>query len=339
MIVNKGYELDDILLIPDSSSVVSRDMVDLSVKLGDTLLSIPIIASPMAGIVGIELIKGLGELGGIGILHRFYNDPQKRSKDLAFLNKSATNFGVAIGLNDEFYKEALDDGASIICVDVANGYLDSVLEFSFDVKQYITTRGYKCSLMAGNVATYDGALTLNRMGVDLIRCGIGSGNLCTTRKNTGIGVPQATAISDCSNEPIFLDPTTYKLAPFTGSVPWYVVADGGIRNSGDAVKALACGATLIMMGTLFSTCFESSHNGEICGMASKEFQEQFYGKVRKSVEGVQKPAEKSVSLESFINEFVWNMKSGFTYTDSRDIMDLHLNARFIETGSGSIKEK
>lgn len=339
MIVNRGYELDDILLVPDRSSVISRDMVDLSIKIGDTLLTIPIIASPMAGIVGVELIKGLGELGGIGILHRFYNDPQKRSKDLAFLNKSATNFGVAIGLNDEFYKEALDDGASIICIDVANGYLDSVLDFSYDVKRYITTHQYNCSLMAGNVATYSGALALSIAGVDLIRCGIGSGNLCTTRKNTGIGVPQATAISDCSNGVIWKDLESRTTAYFNRSVPWYVVADGGIRNSGDAVKALACGATFIMMGTLFSTCFESSHNGEICGMASKEFQEQFYGKVRKSVEGVQKPAEKSVSLESFISEFIWNMKSGFTYMDSRSIMDLHLNARFIETGSGSIKEK
>jgi IMP dehydrogenase/GMP reductase len=314
MKINSGYELDDLLLVPQPSMVNSRDDVDLSVHIKNFSLSIPIIASPMKGIVGVELIKKIGELGGIGIMHRFYNSHVARLMDLDHLADSGIPFGVAVGLNDNFYKEAIEEGASLIVIDVANGYLRSVASFTEEVANYIRSRYTNCLLMSGTVATFPGARKLLEVGADLVRVGLGSGALCTTRNNVGVGVPQATAIKDCSYEDA------------------YIVADGGIKNSGDAVKALALGADLVMMGSLFANCFESDHNGKIQGMASKEFQEQFYGEVKKSVEGIQKDAVKQVSLEDMLKEFVWNMKSGFTYCNAQNIQELHNNAEFITRG-------
>jgi IMP dehydrogenase len=170
--------------------------------------------------------------------------------------------------------------------------------------------------MSGNIASYVGAKRLFDAGATLIRTGIGSGQLCTTRMNTGIGVPQASAILDCSNKED--EPSD-----------WFTVADGGIKNSGDAVKALALGADFVMLGSLFAKCLESDNNGKISGMASREFQEQFYGEVKKSVEGIQVEVQKSYYLNGFLNEFIWNMKSGFTYLNSKNIRELHKNAEFI----------
>ena len=305
------YELKDLLLVPQPSSVNSRDDVNLSVHIKDFHLSIPIIASPMKGIVGTALIKALGLLGGIGILHRFYNDIVDRNRDLDSLTTWGTPFGVAVGLDDNFYTEAIAEGASIIVLDVANGYLDTVVATTFKIANYIAKMGVSrsCLLMSGAVATQEGAKNLYNAGADLIRVGLGSGGLCTTRENTGVGVPQATAIMDCSK------------------CDGYIVADGGIKTSGDGVKALALGADFLMIGSLFANCYESSHNGKIQGMASKEFQEQFYGEVKKSVEGIQKDAVKQIWLKDLITEFVWNMKSGFTYMDARNISELHENSR------------
>jgi IMP dehydrogenase/GMP reductase len=268
----------------------------------------------MKGIVGVELIKKMGELGGIGIMHRFYSNLPERLHDLDLLADSGIQFGVAVGLSDDFYKEALEEGASIILVDVANGYLDNVVWFTNKIASYVENHHFDCLVMSGTVATSDGTKKLWEAGADLVRVGLGSGGLCTTRNNTGIGVPQATAISDCNY------------------IPVSIVADGGIKNSGDAVKALALGADMVMIGSLFANCFESDHNGKIAGMASKEFQEQFYGEVKKSVEGIQKDAIKKVLLKELITEFVWNMKSGFTYMNAVNIAELHRNAQFVVKG-------
>ena len=319
--IQQGYELSDVMIVPKHSNINNRNG-DLSVTIDNLKLKIPIIASPMSGIVGTKLIKELDEVGGIGILHRFYSNESKRMKDCDFLRRTTKNFGIAVGLKDDFYKNALDYGASIIIPDIANGYINSLLNFTEEISAYIAKYNYKCLLMSGTVATYEGAKDLYNSGAKLVRVGIGSGNLCITRRSTAIGVPQFTAIQDCLPKE---------------NQNWYVVADGGIKTSGEAVVALAAGADLLMMGSLFGNCFESSHNGKIKGMASKEFQEQFYGEVKKSVEGIQKKAIKNIHLKDFINKFTWNMKSSFTYLNSETIADLQSNAEFILCGKNSIQ--
>jgi len=344
MIATKGRELNEVLLVPQPSSVNSRDDVDLSTSIG---IKIPIIASPMSGIVGVELIKELGRLGGIGILHRFYNDPILQYRDITSLAYSGVPFGVAIGLNDPASMMACDSGAKIICIDVANGYLDSVVNYVGNIAMYRALHNCDFNIMAGNVVTYEGAKRLYDAGAQMIRVGIGSGALCTTRNNTGVGYPQATAIYNCSHKmfinstrefPVGYDVTNW-MQQSNEHTDWKVIADGGIKNSGDGTKALALGADYLMMGTMFSRCFESDHNGKIEGSASREFQEQFYGEVRKSVEGVQKEAVKDISLEKMLKEFCWNMRSGFTYCNARNIDELHEKANLIVCGPESIIQK
>jgi IMP dehydrogenase len=319
-IVNRGVDFDDVLLVPKISNVIrSREESNISTLLGKIKLRIPVIASPMKGIVGPEIIRKIFDEGGIGILHRFYNNDSDRENSVRNLWDWGGDFGVAVGLDDEFYYFALANGASIICVDVANGYLPSVRKFVDEIATYISNKKYNCELMAGNVATRDGAQSLYDSGASIIRVGIGSGQLCTTRNNTGVGIPQLTSIEDCCNG------------------DWCVVADGGIKNSGDAVKALAVGADAVMIGYILGRCNESEHDGHISGMASEEFQKQFYGEVKKSVEGRTEDCRKTVPVDVFLKEFSWNMKSALTYLDSPNLTHLRATAQFINTGRGSIK--
>ncbi|KKM64617.1 hypothetical protein LCGC14_1499540 [marine sediment metagenome] len=333
--MDKGLDFDDALLLPMHSHIESREDVDLSLSLSDFLeLEFPIIASPMEGIISLKLIIGLSYLGGIGILHRFYNRLDKFPNydwedDISFLAKKCKdlNFGVAIGLGSiDVAHHALDSGVKIICIDVANGYLESVLKFTERVSDLIFSNKYDTLVMSGNVADGHGLIALINSGANLVRVGIGSGGLCTTRNVTGVGVPQLSAIDSCklASDAKWLDSKSM------------IVADGGIRNSGDAVKALAIGADLVMIGSLFGTVYESANKGIIYGMASRKLQEEYYH-TTKSVEGIEKALEKTQSLDDFISEFTWNMRSAFTYLNARNLYDLRLNAEFIRTGKGSIK--
>jgi IMP dehydrogenase/GMP reductase len=324
MKVTKGYDFDDLLLVPKVSIINSRDDVDLSVTLDTLKLRIPIIASPMKGIISPELMIEISKLGGIGILHRFFErDTHENYQDVVDAIKSirdeCKNWGISLALNDKWYNMLLDYSPAIMCIDVANGNIDSLRKYAHDIKSAISLYNYKTLLMTGNVATYDAARKLADSGVDMIRVGIGNGALCTTRNITGVGIPQLTALDNC------------------GNIDAYIVCDGGIRNSGDAVKALAMGADLIMMGTPFARTYESANNGIIYGQASRKLQEEYYHSV-KSVEGLEKEVEKDISLKDFISEFTWGMRSAFTYLNAKDIKELQKNATWVETGTGSIKK-
>jgi IMP dehydrogenase len=318
-------DFDDVLLVPRASNVNSREEVDISVQLSDDLtLDIPIIASPMKGITGVELVLVLARLGGIGILHRFYDTLEKWESDILTLSLSST-FGVAVGLGEmQKVDIAMSVGAGIICIDVANGYLESVLNFTDKVSNKIAKDNYKSLVMVGNVATADGARNLKFSGANLIRVGIGSGNLCTTRNVTGVGVPQLTALklSSSINERRNTDPR--------------IVADGGIRNSGDAVKSFVFGADAVMLGSLLATTYESSNNGIIYGMASRKLQGEYYHSV-KSVEGIEQQVTPRQSLAKFIEEFTWGIKSACTYLNAENLRQLR-GSQIVTTGTGSIKK-
>ncbi|MEP0825615.1 MAG: IMP dehydrogenase, partial [Nitrososphaera sp.] len=304
--VTKTYDRSSIYLKPKASFVNSRDEVDLSVDILNKLrLSIPIIASPMRGIINPILIRKMDEWGGIGILHRFCDDKEFLSN---LESVSGCSFGVAVGLNEfDRVKLAVEFSASLICVDVANGYLQSVKTFCAKIKDKYPD----ILLMSGNVVDYEGTKSLNDHGVDLIRVGIGTGNLCRTRQKTKIGFGQFSALLDCSN------------------ADGYIVSDGGIKEPGDAVLDLAAGADLIMIGSLLAQTFESAHNGKIFGMASRTNQEEYHHSV-KSVEGIEESVQKTMSFDNFISEFLYGMKSSFTYQDAKNIRELRENAEFVE---------
>lgn len=320
--IRHEFDYDDVLILPHCSKVNHRGDVDLSTHIGgEMFMQYPIMAAPMKGIVGPELITSLGEYGGLGFMHRFYSFDEYYADVPKILTY---RFGTAISLkeNESVYGEMLNYGSNIICIDVANGYLESVIAKCEEVSNYISSNGYSNAyVMGGCVATIKGCERLYDAGCEFIRVGIGSGQLCTTRNATGIGRPQISALLECGGN----------------SDKYYTVADGGIRNSGDAAKALAAGADFVMMGSWFAQANESENNGVIHGMASASHQIKTNGKT-KSVEGISKKAEKVAPLETLLDEFVWNLKSAFTYVGARNICEFQARAEFVEVSTHAIKK-
>jgi IMP dehydrogenase len=296
--MQEGLEFKDVLILPRVSNIKSRSEVDLSTNFSNNKVSlqlgIPVFSAPMQGIITKELIYEMGMAGACGILHRGYKSVGDWCRDIDWLASKNIPYGVSVGIGDEhgIIDYSLKKGVKVVCVDVANGYMMHLLKFITSIEDKVHNAG--ALIMSGNVVSYPGAFNLHGFGTDLIRVGIGSGNLCTTRQNTGIGCPQLTAIQGCK------DPS------------FNLVADGGIKNAGDAMKAFCAGAKAIMIGSLLANCFESGHDGEIRGMASKEYQEEFYG-LHKSIEGVVKQATKTVSTKDFLRDFAENLKSGCSY--------------------------
>lgn len=319
MQIERGYDFDDVLIVPRYSNVNSRSEVDISVDvLGKFKLEFPVIASPMLEIIDADFCIKLADLGGIGILHRFYNSQFEWQKEVEKISE-AKLFGLSVGMHDINYLEFLRYKPNILLIDVANGGTQSLLDFCKQVKKYINEISPNTLLMAGNIATKECAENLRNAGVDLLRVGIGGGGLCSTRNVTGIGVPQLTAVENCATAKTFL------------------VSDGGIRNSGDAVKAFAFGADLVMIGSLFGKTYESPSQDTIFGMSSKKLQDMRYTQT-KSVEGIERAVAKTMSLQQFVDEFSWGLKSACTYLDAKNLKEIKTHARFVLAGTGSIKK-
>jgi len=321
----QGLDFDDVLLIPVNSDSNSRDLVDTSVSTEFFNLKIPIISSPMVGVSSVRLIVELGKLGGLGILPRFA-DMNTRRRQIKELRESVRPFGVAVGCRPEIQdrefniiKHALDHGANLICIDTANGYSETVREFTSRIyKYYLLNKSF--SLMVGNVVNQSGSVSLSLLGADIIRVGLGSGSVCTTRNVTGVGSAQLTAIQK------------------TTTVYSRIVADGGIRNSGDAMKALAFGADFIMLGKLLAQTIESESGKELYGMASKIHQDNNGYKV-KSVEGINISLNENekIPLKDFIDRFMYGIKSGCTYLGIKRLSDIANTNIQVQKVNNSIK--
>lgn len=264
-----GLTFDDVLLVPNYNGIRSRQDVSTSVSMGRINFDIPIISSNMDTITGIRMANAMAELGGLGILHRFMSIEQNVEEFRKAVNKERV--GVSIGVGEAAIERAealIAEGAVIICLDVAHGHAKLVNQTIKTLKKKFRDQ---IVVIAGNVATYAGADYLAAAGADVIKVGIGGGSVCTTRIKTGFGVPQLTAIMMCRQ------------------VDRVLIADGGIKTPGDAVKALAAGADFVMLGGMLAGTEETP--GEVRykslpdgrqvavkifrGMASKEAQEDF----------------------------------------------------------------
>lgn len=331
--VKKGYEFKDVMLIPVSSDIASRDTPDISTQVGKLKLKIPIIAAPMRGIVGVELIKELGRLGGLGVLHRFWGSADTFCKALDTLKASGVPFGVSTGLNDT-NTHILETGAKLLIVDVANGYLNKVLHKVEFYRKLIDSQSLDTVLVAGNVVTYQGVKCLQNAGADAVRVGIGSGQLCRTRDATGVGYPQFSAFQDIIGGYSFLSTNLYYSVPYVKKVEESpaLICDGGIRLSGDMAKALAAGADAVMIGSLLATTYEADTAETIYGMASVKLATDI-GKEIKSIEGMEfSSPKKTRSLENLVDEFSYGLKSCMTYLNAKTLPELRRNATWITTG-------
>lgn len=231
---------DDVLLVPGYSDFC-RDDIDLSTNLTKKIkISSPFVSAPMDTVTETRLAVTLAELGGIGIIHRNLSIADQANK-VGKVKAKNLLVGAAIGVSEGF-KERLEAlinaGVDVIVLDSAHGWTSKFIEAMSFIKNK-----YKVEIIVGNIATYDAADDLCKKGADALRIGMGPGAICTTRVVSGMGIPQVTAIQEASR------------AAKKHGVP--VIADGGIKYSGDMVKALASGASTLMMGSLFASCAES----------------------------------------------------------------------------------
>lgn len=333
--IRTGLSYGDVLLIPQRSPVGSRSDVDLSTKLTDSIeLDIPLLSAPMDTVTESEAAIALAETGGFGTVHRFLT-VDEQAAEVAAAADAGVQVGGAVGIAEDYVDRAaalLEAGAACLVVDVAHGHLERCL----DAVSLLRREFPDADLVAGNVATPDGVRDLHAAGADCVKVGIGPGSHCTTRKVAGAGVPQLTAVDDCSAAARELGITT--------------IADGGIRSSGDAVKALAAGADAVMMGSLFAGTEEApSELVEIDGvrykrsrgMATTAANEDRTDKANSEPtadEGVEGLTEYKGSLESVAAEFTAGIRSGCSYAGAYTLPELRERAEFIRV-SGSAKER
>jgi IMP dehydrogenase len=200
------------------------------------------------------------------------------------------------------------------------------------IRDVRTVVGTGIHIMAGNVATKDGYEDLSRWGADSVRCNVGGGSICSTRIQAGSGYPGLQTLFDCSS------------SDFSGRVP--IIADGGIRNSGDIVKALAAGADFVMLGSLLSGTEETPSDtievgGETRkvyrGMASREAQLAWRGKTS-SLEGVATTVAHKGSVEHILSDLERGIRSGLSYSGARTIEDFQTVAEFVrQTRAGTVE--
>ena len=329
-----GLSFDDVLLVPGYNGIRSRQLVNTIVKYNQLSLDIPLISSNMDTITESKMANFMSDQGGMGILHRFCSI-EEHIADFKNVNDQ-DRVGIAIGIGEKGIQRAealIDAGASIVCVDVAHGHSKAVNQTVRILREKFNDNIF---IIAGNVATYAGGDYLAAAGADAIKVGIGSGSVCTTRIKTGFGVPQLTAIQDCSK------------------VDRLIIADGGIRSAGDCVKALAAGADLVMLGGILAatdetpgdTITKTNSKGveqkfkQYRGMASKEAQEDFMGRMAewKTAEGIAIDLPCNGTAKNIINDLMGGIRSGLTYCGALNIKDLQRKAQFIQmTQSGKIE--
>lgn len=334
-IERESLTYDDVLLIPQYSDIESRKEVNIGNWLDqdrNLWFDLPIISAPMDTVTEIPMAITLSKMGGLGIVHR-YNSVEQQSQiaETLFENIDPSKVGFAIGITGDYLlraKELVNLGARILCVDVAHG--DHIL-----VKNALTSLrgelGNAPHIMAGNVATLDGFDNLASWGVNSIRVGIGGGSICSTRIQTGHGVPSLDSVVECAR-------TQYNVA---------IIADGGIKNSGDIVKALAVGGDFAMLGSLLAGTSDTP--GEIIiqengskykvyrGMASKDAQMDWRGKTS-SLEGISTTIPYKGTTREIVEQLENGIRSGFSYSGCRTIGELWAKAKFVKQSPSAQRE-
>ena len=336
MKLQTALSYDDVLLVPQYSDIVSRADVSIGNWLDEERglwFDIPLIAAPMDTVVEDAMAIQTASMNMLSIVHR-YNTIEKQC-DIAstvFAEVGNQYTGFAIGATDDYLERAkalISEGAKIICIDVAHGDHVAVEAALNNLRNAL---GTKIHIMAGNIATPLAYQHMRKWGADSVRVGIGGGSCCTTRIQTGHGMPTLQSVYDIMNE---------------CECSITIVADGGLRNSGDITKALAVGADFCMIGSLLAG--SSCTPGEILtdsagtkkkiyrGMASRDAQMDWRGKTS-SLEGVATTLSYKGETKSVIDDLRRGIASGFSYSGAKTITELWQKARFVQqTSAGAIE--
>jgi IMP dehydrogenase len=328
--IRTGLSYGDVLLVPQRSPVESRSAVDLSTTVTPGVgLDRPLVSAPMDTVTGSETAIAMAEAGGLGVVHRFQAvDAQARAVERA---GEAGTVGAAVGIREGALDRAerlLEAGADLLVVDVAHGHMESCLSVVERLR-----REFDPDLVAGNVATAEGVADLAAAGADCVKVGVGPGSHCTTRKVAGAGVPQLTAVDDCADRAREAGVRT--------------IADGGIRSSGDAVKALMAGADAVMLGGMFAGTVEAP--GELVERDGQRYKRSrgmattAANVDRPEAEAAPPGADEGVealtpvvgSVTDVVEELAAGMRSGLSYCGGHTIEEARERATFVRVAASA----
>ncbi len=342
--IRTGLTFDDVLLVPRRSSIRSRQDVSLRTRLTRNIpVELPVVAANMDTVTEVEMAIALGRLGGVGVIHRFLPvDEQAHQVEVVKKHEGGLIAAAAVGVSSE--ADLLERAAALVAagvdalvLDIAHGHAGHAIAGVEALKQHFPG----VDVIAGNVATADGARDLEQAGADAIKVGVGPGGVCTTRLVAGVGVPQLSAIDD--------------VVAVALGVP--VIADGGIRSSGDIAKALAAGADSVMIGSLLAGTRESPGEVEQTsaglvkryrGMASVEAVQQRAarsGEVideeyfeQRAAEGVEGTVPYKGAADRVVASLMGGLKSAMSYLDARNLAQFRQNAEFVRVTPVGLRE-
>ena len=356
--VKEGLTFDDVLLIPAESHVLPNE-VNLHTQLAPNLkLNIPLISAGMDTVTEGAMAIAIALQGGLGVIHKNMSISAQAGEVAnvknvvvpANITKAAVDddnrllVAAAIGVTSDTFERAealLEKGADAIVIDTAHGHSAGVLRKIKEIRDHFPN----ITLIAGNVGTGDATRALFDAGVDIVKVGIGPGSICTTRVVAGVGVPQITAIYDAATAAREYDKP--------------IIADGGMKYSGDIVKALAAGGNAVMLGSMLSGTTEAP--GEIFesngrkyktyrGMGSVGAMAQAHGssdryfqggvnEANKLVpEGVEARVEYKGDVSDIVFQIIGGLRSGMGYVGAATINDLRENAQFVKITNAGLRE-
>ncbi|MGE0528793.1 MAG: guanosine monophosphate reductase [Bdellovibrionales bacterium] len=328
----RGLTFDDVLIVPSKSAVRSRKDPSLTTRVTRRhRISLPFISANMDTVTESTMAIAMHQLGGLGILHRFMSIESQVQEVQHVREAGAELVAASIGVNEEGRERAqalVNAGANLLTIDIAHGHSTAMIETVQWLKEAF---GDRVDLIAGNVATPEGTRELIEAGADAVKVGIGPGSMCTTRMITGCGVPQLTAIAWCC-----------EVAREHG-VP--IIADGGLRTSGDIVKALAAGAESVMLGSLLAGTLETPgqiHYGKkhYRGMASRAAQVSWRGGLPEGMapEGESTAVPVKGHVRDVLLELAGGLRSGMSYINATELGEIPEKARFIEMTPSGFRE-
>ena len=331
--IKEALTFDDVTMAPKYSEVLPSE-VDTSTKLSSNLiLKIPLLSSAMDTVTESKMAIAIAKAGGIGVIHRNL-DIKKQVEEIKKVKKLNLLVGAAVGAGPLEFKRAeaiLKEKVDLIVVDTAHGHSKKVAEIIKIIKKNKTS---KTTLCAGNIATAEAAKFLIKLGVDIVKVGIGPGSICTTRLVAGIGVPQLSAILEVTKG-------------INNKVK--IISDGGIKYSGDIAKALSAGADAVMIGSLFAGSAETpgkliKKNGKVIksfrgmwsvgamnkGSADRYFQTKQKDASKYVPEGVEGFAKYKGGVKSIIYKLIGGLKSSMGYLGTKKGLNLKENPNFVK---------
>lgn len=337
-LLKQGLTFDDVLLIPQYSEVLPKEVLLQTNLTKKIKLAIPLLSAGMDTVTEYKTAIALAKAGGIGIIHKNMS-AQKQANQVKKVKKQNLLVGAALGVTPDMLQRAtllIKAGVDILTIDTAHGHSKGVIEAVKKIKKHFP----KAQIIAGNVATAQATLALIKAGADCIKVGIGPGAICTTRIIAGVGVPQLSAVYECAK-------TARKY-----NIP--VIADGGIKTSGDIAKALAAGASLCMLGGLFAASTEAPGKkiivngkayklyrgmGSAAAMKAGSSDRYFQQNTKKLVaEGVEGMVPWKGNLEDIVYQLLGGLRAAMGYCGAKDLEDFYKKSKFIQITAAGLKE-